>query len=79
MTYRIDLTPEKQRLIETAAARLGLGMEAFIARGAEELANEEELQAIEDAEDLADVRARLADTSEPNIPWEQVKAEMGLA
>ncbi len=79
MTYRIDLTPEKQRIIEAAAARLGVPVEAFIVRGAEELAHEEELQAIEDAEDLADVRTRLADTSKPNIPWEQVKAEMGLA
>jgi uncharacterized protein (DUF1778 family) len=35
MTYRIDLTEEKQRLIEAAAARLGVAVETFIAHAAE--------------------------------------------
>ena len=78
MTYRIDLSEEKRDLIEAAAARLGESVEAFIARGAEERAHEAELQAQEDAEDLADARRILADTSEPTVPWEQVKAELGL-
>jgi hypothetical protein len=38
MTYRIEFAPEKQRTIEAAAARLGVAVETFIARGAEDLA-----------------------------------------
>ena len=79
MTYRIDLSEEKRARIEAAAARLGEPVEAFIARSAEEMAHEAELQAQEDAEDVADARRILADKSEPTIPWEQVKAELGLA
>ena len=42
-------------------------------------------QLIEAAEDLADLRAaaaaraEMAETGEPPIPWEQVKADLGLA
>jgi predicted nucleic acid-binding protein len=35
MTYRIDLTPEKQERIEAAAARLGVAVETFITQAAE--------------------------------------------
>jgi hypothetical protein len=40
MTYRIEFAPEKQRTIEAAAARLGVAVETFIARGAEALAQD---------------------------------------
>ena len=40
MTYRIDLSDEKRQLIEAAAARLGVAVETFIARGAEALAQD---------------------------------------
>ena len=36
------------------------------------------IEALEDKIDLAAAREALADRSEPSIPWEQVKAELGL-
>jgi uncharacterized protein (DUF1778 family) len=61
MTYRIDLSPERQQLIEAAAQAQGVAVEVFIADAAELAAQE----AREDAEDTEEARRILA-TSDPS-------------
>jgi len=80
MSLTIELEDADLAALEADARDHGLPVHdwaAVLLAGMNALRRREEAQ--QDAEDLADVRARLADTSEPNIPWDQIKAEMGLA
>lgn len=85
----MSLTDARSRLSEAVdAARVNHEPVYLLRRGrrvaalidAEDLAN-----LIEAAEDLADIRAanaarsEMADAGEGPVPWEEVKAELGLA
>ena len=73
MTYTIEIDATEERVLAQAAQARGVGLDAYLLTAAREMAA---LDAQEDAEDLADARRVLADTSEPNISWEEMKSEM---
>jgi len=73
MTKTIELNVEEEAILAEAAKRRGVTPDDFLRVAWREMA---EIEAAEDAEDLADARERLADQSEPNVSWEELKAEI---
>lgn len=70
MTLTVEVAPEIKAWLEQEAARRGVPLY--------QLASEMLEDALQDLQDVEEARRILADGSEPNIPWEQVKAELKL-
>jgi len=75
MTLVLELAPELEARLQVLAAQQGARMEEVAAFAlAQAVLSEEEVDAIEDAHDLAEIRARASEG--PPVPWDQVKAEI---
>ncbi|MCE5240501.1 ribbon-helix-helix domain-containing protein [bacterium] len=70
VAVNINLSVGLLQQIDQLAEALGTSRSALIRSAIE--------QVLEDASDIAVADARMADPNDPVIPWEQVKAEMGL-
>lgn len=70
MTLTLDVTPDQEAWLQQRAAATGQPLESLAGQLFAEL--------IEDLQDAEEARQRLAESSGPNIPWEQVKAELNL-
>jgi uncharacterized protein (DUF1778 family) len=71
MTLTLEIAPEIEATLQGVAASHGQSLSDY---AAELLA-----QAAEDAEDIADADRVMAESKPENrIPWETVKAELGL-
>lgn len=74
MTYTIEINATEERELMQAATARGVGLDAYLLQAAREMAA---LDAQEDAEDLADARRVVAQTTpEDYVSWESLKAEM---
>lgn len=69
MTLTVEVAPEKEAWLRQHAADTGQPLD--------ELAGQLFDQFIEDLQDIEEARASLAEAG-PDIPWEQVKAELNL-
>ena len=69
MTLTIDVSPERQSVLDQEAARRGVSPEQF--------AGDLLAAALEDLEDVTEAWRRLAEDG-PTVPWGQVKAELNL-
>lgn len=74
MTYTIELDATEERVLAQAAAARGIDVGDYLRDAWREVAA---LDAQEDAEDLADARRVMAQTTpEDLVSWESLKAEM---
>ena len=75
MTLVLELAPELEARLQVLAAEQGAPVEAVASFAlAQALLSEEEMDAIEDAHDLAEIRSR--SNEGPSIPLSEVLAEI---
>lgn len=71
----MHLTDDAAALVHLMSQRAGLSAERLVEIAVKEKAERDgTLDELQDQEDAAEALIILADTSEPNIPWSQVKA-----